>query len=247
MSEESLFSEVDEELRRDRLRALWRRFGPFVIGAAIAVVALVGVNEGWRWWTNTNAAQSSDLLYKALDAAKASDDTATKDALDAVIGAGTGDYPLLARFAEAGLLAKQGKNDEAIAAYDAVAADAADKRVRELALLLAAFRLVDTGNVTAVDTRIGGILSESGPLYAPAAEALGLTQYKAGDLEAAQKSFQSIVDNPLAPVDLINRVRLYLAQLTAEGVTPPATGPAPADNPAPDTAGKSDTPAATGN
>ncbi|UXN73227.1 hypothetical protein N8D56_20075 [Devosia sp. A8/3-2] len=39
MSQDNIFREVDEELRSDRMRAFWRRFAPYVIGAAIAVVA----------------------------------------------------------------------------------------------------------------------------------------------------------------------------------------------------------------
>jgi len=36
-----VFREVDEELRRDRLMALWKRFGPYLIGAAVALVLVV--------------------------------------------------------------------------------------------------------------------------------------------------------------------------------------------------------------
>ena len=68
MSQDNIFQEIDEELRSDRMRALWRRFGPFVIGAAVAVVVIVAVNEGWTWYHANNAAQSSDELYAAFDA-----------------------------------------------------------------------------------------------------------------------------------------------------------------------------------
>lgn len=59
MSNENIFREIDEELRSDRMRNLWRRFAPFVIGGAIAIVALVAVNEGWSWYTKSQSAQAS--------------------------------------------------------------------------------------------------------------------------------------------------------------------------------------------
>ena len=35
MSEDTIFQEVNEELRRDRMRSGWRRYGAYVIGAAV--------------------------------------------------------------------------------------------------------------------------------------------------------------------------------------------------------------------
>ena len=46
MSNENIIREIDEELRSDRMRKLWRNFGPYVIGAAVAIVLIVAVNEG---------------------------------------------------------------------------------------------------------------------------------------------------------------------------------------------------------
>ena len=40
MSEE-IFREVDEELREENLLRLWRRFWPYVVGAAVMVVVVV--------------------------------------------------------------------------------------------------------------------------------------------------------------------------------------------------------------
>ena len=47
MAEDNIFREVDEELRSDRMRALWRRIAPFVIGAAVAI-AMVPVDSRAR-------------------------------------------------------------------------------------------------------------------------------------------------------------------------------------------------------
>ncbi|HHY50734.1 MAG TPA: tetratricopeptide repeat protein, partial [Alphaproteobacteria bacterium] len=121
MSSDTLLREVDEELRGDRLRALWRRFGPYIIGGAVAVVLLVAINEGWSWWQQSNAARSSDEFYAALEAAERGDIEAAHTALDTIATQGSGGYRTLAQFRKAGLLAREGKRDEAVAAYDAIA------------------------------------------------------------------------------------------------------------------------------
>lgn len=254
MSNDTLLREVDEELRGDRMRALWKRFGPYIIGAAVAIVLVVAVNEGWSWWQNSNAARSSDQFYAALRLAEGSDVATAQAALDKVIAEGSGGYPTLAHFRKAGLLAKDGKTAEAVAAYDALATAETNPRIRELALVLGAYLLVDGGDVAAVQQRVVGLLTPENPMRNAAREALGLTQYKAGDVNAALATFEQIVADPQASQDLLERIRMYVGQLVSEGAVSateaaeaaPATGAAPATEAAPVTdAPAADAPAST--
>ncbi len=222
MSNETIFREVDEELRGDRLRAVWKRFGPFIIGAAVAVVLIVAANEGWQWWQNSNAARSSDQFYAALELAEAGDVAGAQAALNDVTAQGSGNYPTLARFRQAGLLAKDGKRAEAIAAYDALATAETNQRLRDLALTLAGSLLVDDGDVAAVTQRVGGLAVEGNPMRNAARESIGLAQYKAGDLNGAMATLESILADPLAGQDIRQRVQIYVAQLVALGATGPA-------------------------
>ncbi len=217
MSEESLFREVDEDLRADRMRALWRSYGPYIIGAAIAVVLLVGVNEGWSWWQESNAARSSDALYVALDAAQAGDIDKALNALGTVEKEGSGKYPELAKFAEASYLDAKGKTEEAVAIYDTLVATSNEVRLRELALVLASFDLVDAGDVGGIQTRINGLIASGSPFTAVAREALGLAQYKSGDLNAALATFEAARNEPAASSEMITRLFVYITQLQAEG------------------------------
>ncbi|WP_224701948.1 tetratricopeptide repeat protein [Devosia aquimaris] len=219
MAQDNIFREVDEELRSDRMRNLWRRFAPYVIGAAVGVVAIVAVNEGWTWYHANNAAQSSDELYAAFDLADGGDLAAAQAQLDKLIADGTGDYPTLAEFRKAGLLAKEGNVDEAVAAYDALANDQSNAHLRELALVLAGNLLVDSGSLADVESRVGSVAAEGSPLRNAARETLGLAQYKAGDLPAAQASFQSVIDDPMTQSSTRTRMGYYLAQLLSEGAT----------------------------
>jgi hypothetical protein len=230
MSNDTLLREVDEELRRDRMRKLWRQSAPFIFGAAAAVILLVAGYEGWRWWTGSNAARSSDQFYAAAQAADGSDLAAAEKALDEVIAQGSGAYPALAQFRQASLLAQQGKIDEAVAAYDALATNQSSTHLRELALVMGANLLVDKGDVAAVTQRVGGSIVPESPMRNAAREVLGLVQYKAGELDAAMTTFQAIIDDPLASRDLQSRVQLYVQQLLAEGAAPVVTSEeAPAD------------------
>lgn len=217
MSQDNIFQEIDEELRSDRMRALWRRFGPYVIGAAVAVVALVAVNEGWSWYHANNAAQSSDELYAAFELIDGGDLPAAQSQLDKLIADGSGSYPVLAQFRKAGVMAKEGAVTDAVAAYDELANTQSNPRLRELALVLGATLMVDEGTLADVESRVGSIATEGSPLRNAARETLGLAQYKAGDFAAAQASFEAVVNDPLAQTNMRNRMGYYLAQLLSQG------------------------------
>ena len=220
MSNDTLLREVDEELRRDRMRKLWRQAAPFIFGAAAAVILLVAGYEGYNWLTKSNSARSSDQFYAAAQLADGNDLAAAQQALDQVIAEGSGAYPALARFREASLLAQQGKTDEAVAAYDALATNQSSTHLRELALVMGANLLVDSGDVQAVEQRVAGSIVPESPMRNVAREVLGLAQYKAGQLDAAMTTFQAIIDDPLAARDLQSRVQIYIQQLLAEGAAP---------------------------
>lgn len=220
MSNDTLLREVDEELRSDRMRKLWRQSAPYVIGAAVGVVLLVAGYEGWTWYHTGNAARSSDQFYAAAAVAEGTDFEAAKTALDQVIAEGSGTYPALARFREASLLAQNGRTDEAVAAYDTLSTSLSNPHMRELALVMAGHLLIDGGDVAAVEQRVGGSIAPDSPLRNAAREVLGLAQYRAGQMEAAMASFQAIVDDPVASRDLLGRVQIYIQQLLAEGAAP---------------------------
>ena len=227
MANDTLIREVDEELRRDRVRKLWRQTGPYVIGGAVLVVLVVAGYEGWNWWQKTQSAKSSDQFYAASVVADGKDAAAAKKALDDLIAQGSGAYPMLAQFREAALLAQNGKTDDAVAAYDALSTSIANTHLRELALVLAADLLIDKGDVAAVEQRVGGLMTPASPMRDSAREAMALTQYNAGKLDDAMANFQAILDDPQSSRDMQGAVQIYLAQLQAEGAKVKA--PAPGD------------------
>lgn len=251
MSEDNIFREVDEELRSDRMRALWRRFAPYVIGAAVGVVAVVAINEGWTWYHANNAAQSSEELYAAFDLIEGGDLAAAQTQLDEVIANGSGDYPTLAQFRKAGVLAKEGNVEEAVAAYDNLANTQSNPRLRELALVLAGTLMVDAGTLADVAARVDTLATDGNPLRNAAREALGLAQYKAGDFTAAQASFEAVVNDPMTQTSQRNRMGYYLAQLLSQGAIsasaadPVADAATAIDEIVSDEAPASDTPADT--
>jgi hypothetical protein len=222
MSNESFITEVNEELRSDRARKLWRTYGPWVIGACVAIVLAVAGNEGWSWWQSSNSSRSAQQFYDAQALVEGGDVAGAQLALGKLESDGSSGYPLLARFREAGLLVRDGKVAEAVAAYDALATGQEDRNLRELALVLAGYALVDGGDVAAVEQRLGSIAATpDSPLRNAAREALGLVKYQAGDLAAAVVEFDAAINDPSTSQELRTRVEIYRNQLVAQGAPEP--------------------------
>lgn len=62
-----LFQEVDDELRQDRLKSLWKQYGSTVIGAAVALVLGVAGAEGYKAY-QTQQRLDDAVAYEALAA-----------------------------------------------------------------------------------------------------------------------------------------------------------------------------------
>ena len=146
MSDDSFIREVEEELRSDRLQNFWKRFGPFIIGGAIAIVIATAAYRGYEYYVDSRASASGDRFLAALNLAREGKSDEALTALQSLENDGYGAYPVLARMRAATVLQDKGDVDGAVAAFDAVAADrSAPEAIRDMARLRAAYILVDTG------------------------------------------------------------------------------------------------------
>ncbi|MFQ5974432.1 MAG: tetratricopeptide repeat protein, partial [Alphaproteobacteria bacterium] len=143
MSDE-LFREVDEEVKRDRFQALWKRYGPYAVGAAVAVFLAVAGTILWLDWQEKRQFQFSDRFAAANAlAADGQIEAAADQYLSLADDAGTG-YGVLSRLRRAALLVELGDTRAAIAIYDEIAQDSRiDREYRDLALVISAMHGLD--------------------------------------------------------------------------------------------------------
>ena len=120
MSDESLFREVDEEVRQEQFKKLWARYGNLITVLAAAVVLGVAGLKGWQYWQKTQAEAAGSAF---LGAVKLAGTGKPEDALKTFETVKDSGYAVLAQLRQAGLLATQGKSAEAVKIYDAVAGD----------------------------------------------------------------------------------------------------------------------------
>lgn len=218
MSDDSFIREVNEELRQDQFKALWQRYGVFVIAAVALVVLATAGYVGYEQWTMARANRSGDVFARALTLAAEGNSEDALAAFTELEASGYGAYPMLARLRAATTLAQAEKFEEAIAKFDAVAGDsAAPGAIRDIARLRAGLLLVDHGSYADVAARVEPLTAEGNAMRHTAREALALAAWKDGNRENALALFGQIVDDPQAPAGTRQRAEMMSELIAGSG------------------------------
>lgn len=238
-----IFKEVDEDIRREQLKKLWDRLGPWIIGLAVIIVVATAGYRGWVYWQTRQAEASGDRFIAAtrLSGENKHDDAIA--AYESLTSNGSGGYPVLARFSVASEKARAGDTKGAVDEFDKIAADnSAASEVRTLARLRAAVLLADTATLPDLESRIGDLATTGNNWRLIAREMLGLAAWRTGEYAAARKYFDQVANDQETPQDMRQRSRLMLALLDAKlgpeapaaaaDGTPAAPVPAATDAPA---------------
>ena len=208
---DSFINEVSEEVRRDRMFALWRKYGPYVIGAIVAIVAAAGVKAYLDAQEQAAAQEAGGALIAAsegdLDAQSAALAALAKDA----------DHEgarLLAELRAASVMASTGEAAEAAEAYDRIAASAAaDTLLQEFARYRAIMlRGADMAPGAFADA-LSPIANGSGAFRLLAMEARGIALVRAGDQQAGEDELRAAHSDEAAPPPLLQRIEVLMTAI----------------------------------
>ncbi len=218
---DSFIDEVSEEVRRDRMFSLWKRYGPFVIGAVVAVVIATGVKA----WLDGEAADAARQAGGALIAAADAPPAEAAAALESL--AAETDHKgaaLLARLRAAAALAAAGETAKAADAYDEVAADAgADRTLQDFAAYRAVALRAPAMEPVAAAAAFAPIAEGAGPFRLLGLEGQASAWIREGRRDDAIDALRRITEADETPNGLRQRVA---ATLTALGAPIDAAAPA---------------------
>ena len=216
MSDDSLFREVDEEVRQEQYKKLWDRYGNLLVGLALLVIVGVAGYEGWRFWQKKQSEAAGDSFFAAAGlVANGKSEDALK-AFEAVTNTG---FVELAKLREAAVLAGEGKAEEAVKIYDAIAADAGlSQSLRDLSRIRAAAVLADKAAFADIETRLKDLTAAGNPWRHVAREMMAAVQFRLKDYKGADTQVQAILADPETPPALRQRAST-MAQLLAPMVS----------------------------
>lgn len=212
-----IFSEVDEEVRREQLKKLWDRYGNLLIVLCVLVVAGIGSWQGYNYWQAKKAAQTGAAFEQAAILAESGKHKEAEAAFAKIATEGTAGYRVLARLREAAELAQTDKT-AAIKAYDALADDKSVGQVmQDLAAVRAGYLMVDTAPYAQMAAKLEPLTGPDRMFRHGARELLALSAWKTGDASAARKWTDMMMADPATPAGTRSRAEILSELIAANG------------------------------
>lgn len=210
---DQFIEEVDEDLRRDRQKALWNRYGRWLVAAALVVVIAIAASVGWRHYQENRRIDAGLSYAEAVALAEAG---RGDEAARILAGLARSGYGVMARFQEANLVLQAGDRDAAAEIYDRLSRQSSvPGALRDLALILHGYAGLDAADPEALKARLAPLTV--GPWRYSAQELIALLEHRRGDVAAARSLFQSLVADPETPSGLRERAGLFLEELGGQG------------------------------
>ena len=205
-SSETFLREVDENLRRDQLRDVARKYAKWVV---VAVVLFLGVVGGWLYWKEHKARQSAEdseqlvQIYRDIGSGK----TATAPArLDALAEKADPVTRATALFASAAIAVEKNDRSAAAAKYREISDDEdLPDPYRNLATIRQTAIEFDTIKPEEVVARLQPLAKAGEPWFGSAGELIGMAYLKQNKKAEAGRMFAAIAADKQVPETIRSR------------------------------------------
>ncbi len=205
-----VFSEVDEQLRAERLRSFMQRAVPaFIAALVLSVLAVAGV-QGWQMYQSSQSAKAAQTYQDAMDALAKGDQVKAFDQFGD-LAKRAGPYQSLALMQQGGIRMDQNKPAEAAALFDQAAAAGKSPVVSDIAALKSAYALMDTAPLVQIEAKLTPLTLAGRPYRVQAREALAMARLAAGKPAAAKADLVAVANQLDTPDSARQRAQAIIA------------------------------------
>jgi hypothetical protein len=214
--------EVDEAVRQDEVASLFQRYG---LPVAAAVVLGLAALAGYLWWQHNQTqkiGEWGEQFTVALDKVQRGDLAAGDKALQPLAKDASDGTAAAARLMRGGISLEQGRRDDAVKQFAAVAADeSAPQAFRDLATIRQVATAFDSMPADKVVTLLKPLAVPGNPWFGSAGELLGIAYLKQGKPELAGPLFAAISREKDAPESIKRRTRQLAGLLGVDAIDDP--------------------------
>ena len=207
---DSFIDEVTEEVRRDRLYGLLRKYGWIAVAVIFAIVG----GASWSEYQKAQASRAAQDLGDQVIAAIALEDSTAQAQAFATMDPATPGGTAIARMLQAAALEEAGDTAGSVAALNAIATLG---ELPQIYRNIAAFKALtlQTGTLAVADRRIAfeALAQPGAPLRMLALEQLAMIEIETGQADAAIAAFTAILEDAEVTADLQQRARQAIVAL----------------------------------
>ncbi len=212
-----LLREIDEELRQEHYEVLWKRYGSYLIAAAVMLVVGVAGYKGWQNYDYNQRSEAGTQFYAATSLVKQGNMDQAFEAFNEISKDSPEGYQALASFRAAGVLSNQGDLSAAALAYNDIASKAANpKDLRDLATLLSVVNSLDSGSPESLSAKLAPLTVIDSAWRFSALELSAVLALRKGDEQGAIDTLTQLSADPSSPAGVRKRSDEILASLNAQ-------------------------------
>lgn len=220
---ESFYREVDEELRRDRARSLWERYGKLAIGAFVLFLAALAGAIYWNNQKDVRAGKEAEKLIGAFDDVSGGNKAAAIAKLDELAKGKAPGYRAAALLTKADLAVEANDLKSAAALFGQVADDKdLDESYRNLALVRRTAVEFDTLQPQVVVDRLKPLAVSGNPWFGSAGEMVATSYLKLNKPGDAARIFAAIAKDKQVPDSIRTRAVQMAGSLGIDAIEEPA-------------------------
>jgi hypothetical protein len=203
---ETFYREVDEELRRDQMLGMWRRYGKLAIAGVVLLLAALAAGIWWQGHRQQVASERGEQLLSAFDDIGVGKKAAAKGKLDAIANAGSPGYRAAALFTKADLAIEANDTRGAAAIFHQVAGDGdLPQPYRDLATIRMTALEIDSLQPQAAIDRLKPLAVAGGPFFGSAGEMVAISYLKLNKPQEAGRLFAAIAKDRKVPESIRSR------------------------------------------
>ncbi len=216
---ETFYREVDEELRKEQLGGLWKRYGALAVGGLVLLLAAIG---GLIWWQNHRQAQAGErgeTLIAAFEDVQARRLKEVPKQLDAVAAEGSSGYRAAALLTKADVAIQENDLKAAAQKFKTVADDGkVAEPYRQLALIRQTAVEFDTLPAAEVIRRLQPMAQAGNPWFGSAGEMVALAHLKQNQPARAAPIFAALAKDQNLPASIRSRALQMASALGVDAV-----------------------------
>lgn len=191
--EDAFIREIDEELKNEKLKKIWDKYGLFIIIFIIAAISAAVSFETFKSWNEKRNQEFSDTYAYALNLQNQGRYAEAMEVLDKLQKSKKAIYSDIAEIQMANIMVEQNKIEEAIAVLENVVKDKDfNPQMKEIATIKLASYKLDYAPSEEIQEMLTPLVRQNGVWTNIAKEMLAMLAVRDGDLDRAKTLYQEI-------------------------------------------------------